>query len=135
MDFLFSSLLLLHFNGLDFSNLFSDPLKTDGTETETEVAKFVESSKANPMLLDKDGYVFTANRKRGRKIYWLCRENKNMKCPAKASTNGIYVTKWTDKHNHEKRPIQLRDYDRKYKKRDSWGNKVKKSGKTQEDDI
>ena len=90
---------------------------------------------ANPMLLDKDGYVFTANKKRGRKIYWICRENKNMKCPAKASTNGIYVTKWTNKHNHEKRPIQLRDYDRKYKKRDSWGNKVKKSGKRQEDDI
>ena len=42
---------------------------------------------------------------------------------------------WTDKHNHEKRPIQLRDYDRKYKKKDSWGNKVKKSAKRQEDDI
>ena len=95
---------------------------------------------ANPMLLDKDGYVFTANKKRGRKIYWVCRENKrtaslNLKCPAKASTNGIHVTKWTSKHNHEKRPIQLRDYDRKYKEKDSWGNKVKKSGKRQEDAI
>ena len=39
---------------------------------EAEVAKFTESIYGNPMLLDKDGYSFKMNLKRGEKIYWGC---------------------------------------------------------------
>ena len=104
--------------------LFSDWTKTDDSE-ETEVARFVESHRGNPMLLDKDGYVFNVNRKRGRKIYWICRETKLHTCRCSAITIGINVAKWKGEHNHEKRPIQLTDYDRKYRDRDRYGNKVK----------
>ena len=41
-------------------------------------------------------------------------ERKIKKCLSKAVTNGIYVLQWTGEHNHEKRPIQLTNYDRKY---------------------
>ena len=71
-----------------------------------EVARFVESMKAKPQLLDKDEYIFTANQKRGNWIYWKCRQAKSEKCPARATTKGIYVTKWKDVHNHQKTHIQ-----------------------------
>jgi len=67
-----------------------DPLE----ENQQEMAKFVESKYGNPMLLDEGGHVYKSSVKRGRKIYWTCRE-KNKKCLSKAVTNGIYVIQWT----------------------------------------
>mgnify|MGYP001409430392 CR=1 FL=1 len=65
------------------------------------------------MTSNKGGHVYKSSVKRGRKIYWTCRE-KNKKCLSKAVTNGIYVIQWTGEHNHEKILIQLHNYDRKY---------------------
>jgi hypothetical protein len=73
-----------------------------------EVGNFIKSKFGNALLLDKEGYVYKSNckDKTGRKTYWICRDygNKNAKivdsCPARATTDGIYVKKWKGIHNH-----------------------------------
>ena len=82
-----------------FLNLLPDQL---------EVGNFIKSKFGNALLLDKEGYVYKSNckDKTGRKTYWICRDygNKNAKivdsCPARATTDGIYVKKWKGIHNH-----------------------------------
>ena len=74
-----------------------------------EKAIFIESSQGNPMLMDNLGHIFnsitTRNVDDTKKIYWRCRESnrkgsKGDPCPVKATTRGIHVIKWTEKHNH-----------------------------------
>lgn len=95
-----------------FPICFPDPLNTN----EFEVGRFIESKYGNSLLLDSAGYVYRINRKRNRKIYWVCRETriKGFKCPAKATTNGIYITNLSEKHNHDPTEEQKQNYDRKY---------------------
>ena len=102
-------LVLFSFKSLDIFHLFTDPLQT----RVHEVARFTESFKGNPMLLDKDGYPFQQNNKRGKKIYWVCRDKGLENCPARAVTDGIYVTMWSHSHHHSWRP-NSKNYDRKY---------------------
>ena len=89
-------------------NLFADP--------DPEMGRFVESKFGNTLLLDKAGYVYLVKNKmkKNAKIHWACREFKKEKCYAKATTEGIYVTKWQGEHNHPVRPAQLQNYGRKY---------------------
>ena len=96
-----------------------DPLQTN----EHEVARFTESFKGNPMLLDKDGYPFKTSMKRGRKIYWICRDKVLEKCPARAVTNGIHVSMWSHTHNHARRP-NSKNYNRKYQIQDKRSKKI-----------
>ena len=70
------------------------------------------------MLLDKDEFVFHANQgwsesstKQRKTTHWKCRERGISKCPARASTKGIYVKNWRNEHNHLKRPIFLKEED------------------------
>ena len=57
------------------------------------------------MLLDKNGQGFIG-RKYGNRTYWRCREYDKQKkcnqetCPARATTDGIYVKNWRFEHNH-----------------------------------
>ena len=58
------------------------------------------------MLLDKNGQGFTSGKKYGNTTYWRCREYEKQKklnqekCPARATTDGMYVTSWRLEHNH-----------------------------------
>ena len=93
--------------------LLSDPIEPEVSDpNEPEVARFVESHKGNPMLLDKDGFIFISNQKRKNTIAWVCRDNKAEKCPARATTKGLYVTSWRYEHNHINRPF----YEKRKKK-------------------
>ena len=78
-----------------------------------EQAKYIESKFGNPMLLDRNGHVFTANGgykkgklKKGDKNWWRCRESMRKrkstlnKCPAKATTDSMNVVTWRYEHNH-----------------------------------
>ena len=71
-----------------------------------EKAKFIESQAGKPMLLDRNGQGFTSEKKHGLNTYWQCSEsrkqsNRNQeKCPARATTEGIYVKSWRCEHNH-----------------------------------
>ena len=74
---------------------------------EFEVAIFIESRYGNPMLVDKEGYIFNTIKRSpdGTKTYWKCSQYKRKDlrkngCPVKAITKGIHVLKWTEKHNH-----------------------------------
>ena len=92
---------------LDFLQiLLSDPIEPEVSDpVEPEVARFIESNKGNPLLLDKDGFIFIANKKKTNSIFWVCRDYRTEKCPARASTNGLHVTSWRSEHNHIKRPF------------------------------
>ena len=76
-----------------------------------EEATFVETQMGNPMLLDRNGQGFLIEKKfkkvnGGVRIYWHCREYKKQRkcgqetCPARATTDGIYVKSWKFEHNH-----------------------------------
>ena len=74
-----------------------------------EQANYIESKFGNPMLLDRNGQVFTANggyKKNGDKNWWRCREymrkrkSNQEKCPAKATTDGMNIVTWRFEHNH-----------------------------------
>ena len=93
------------------------------SETDLEVAKFTESVQGNPMLLDKEGHPFKTSVKRGRKIYWICRDRVLSKCPASAVTDGIHVIKFAHTHNHPLRP-NTKNYDRKYQIQDKKSKKA-----------
>jgi hypothetical protein len=110
--------LFYHLPFLDFLQiLLSDPTEPDVLDpsepevsdpSEPEVARFIESNKGNPLLLDKDGFIFVANKKKKNSIFWTCRDYRTEKCPARAYTNGIHVTSWRSEHNHIKRPFYER---------------------------
>ena len=73
-----------------------------------EQAKYIVSRFGNPMLLDRNGQVFTTTQgyKKGDKNWWRCRESmrkrqsKLEKCPAKATTDEMNVVTWRYEHNH-----------------------------------
>ena len=76
-----------------------------------EEAMFVETQMGNPMLLDRNGQAFVVEKRfkkidGGVRIYWCCRESVKQrkadqeKCPARATTDGIYVKSWRFEHNH-----------------------------------
>ena len=71
-----------------------------------EEAKFIESRNGKPMLLDRNGQGFTSEKKHGVSTYWQCSESRKQsklnqeKCPARATTEGIYVKSWRCEHNH-----------------------------------
>ena len=76
-----------------------------------EEATFVETLFGNPMLLDRNGQGFTVEKKfkknhGGVRIYWHCRESIKQrkgdqeKCPARATTDGMYIKSWKFEHNH-----------------------------------
>ena len=58
------------------------------------------------MLLDRNGQGFTSEKKHGVNTYWQCSESRKQsrlnqeKCPARATTEGIYVKSWRCEHNH-----------------------------------
>ena len=69
--------------------------------------------------MDKAGYVYktSCRDKKGKKIYWICREyekkqiDKSLKCKARAVTDGIHIGQWTNRHNHEPpTEVQLQNY-------------------------
>ena len=71
-----------------------------------EEARFIESRHGKPMLLDRNGQGFTSEKKHGVNTYWQCSESRKQsrlnqeKCPARATTEGIYVKSWRCEHNH-----------------------------------
>ena len=58
------------------------------------------------MLLDRNGQGFTSEKKHGVRTYWQCCESRKQskrnqeKCPARATTEGIYIKSWRCEHNH-----------------------------------
>ena len=95
---------------MNFSNLIPDNL---------EVGRFIESKFGNALLMDKNGYVYKATKKSksGRRINWVCRDydrDKNNKCYAKATTDGIHIVEFHVDHSHPVTEFHRQNYDRKY---------------------
>ena len=64
------------------------------------MAKFTTSREGNLKLMDMAGYEYTKHNASGIKIYWRCCKYKNLKCFARATTEGNYVVKNVGEHNH-----------------------------------
>ena len=66
-----------------------------------EMASFIASENGRPMLVDSEGrpYQKTTTCRNG-KTYWKCPKYKSLECPARATSEGNYVTSSVGKHNH-----------------------------------
>jgi hypothetical protein len=90
-------------------NLFLDDLG----DSELEVAQFIKSSKNCAQLVDKLGYIYNKHQRNtdGTLIWWKCREFFNrkaeMKCRARATTQGFYITKRTSVHTHQPQMVEV----------------------------
>jgi len=90
------------FCSLKAFNLFLDDLG----DSELEVAQFIKSSKNCAQLVDKLGYIYNKHQRNtdGTLIWWKCKEfqrNKTeIRCRARCTTKGFYITKKTNVHTH-----------------------------------
>jgi hypothetical protein len=58
-------------------------------------AQFETTMKGKPMLVDKAGYHYRKSSNSSvdsSKIFWTCSIRRALKCPARAVTNGPYIT-------------------------------------------
>ena len=70
---------------------------------------FIKSSKGHPILVDKRGYYYyKANNSltKQSQVTWRC-QRKNQKCYARAVTDGWYIIKYKNEHNHS--PVLIFD--------------------------
>ena len=72
----------------------------------SEEAQFVKSARGHAQLVDKLGYVYNKHQsnKQGTLIWWKCREffsrKTEVRCRARATTEGFFITKHTNVHTH-----------------------------------
>ena len=94
--------VFIRFCSLKAFNLFLDDLG----DSELEVAEFIKSSKNCAQLVDKLGYIYNKHQRNtdGTLIWWKCKEfqrNKTeIRCRARCTTKGFYITKKTNVHTH-----------------------------------
>ena len=68
---------------------------------ESSEIQFINSLSGNPLLVDTAGYVYCKRGTYKNSTYWACVEfSKSTKCPAKATTNGVQITKFCHVHAH-----------------------------------
>merc|ERR1719491_709305 len=87
-----------------------------------KIWRLADSSKANSAMLFSwiKMVTFTKLQKKsksGRKIHWVCRDydrDKNKKCYAKATTDGIHIIEFHVAHSHPVTEFHRQNYDRKY---------------------
>ena len=78
-----------------------------------EEAQFVKSSRGHAQLVDKLGFIYNKHQgnAKGTLIWWKCREFFNrkseMKCRARATTQGFYITKRTNVHTHQPQMVEV----------------------------
>jgi len=83
----------------------------DGKD-ELEEAQFVKSSRGHAQLVDKLGFIYNKHQSnaKGTLIWWKCREffsrKSEMKCRARATTQGFYITKRTNVHTHQPQMVE-----------------------------
>ena len=63
-------------------------------------AHFVRSKFGNAKLEDTEGYSYFCSRKRGIRMYWNCSMRRRIGCKVRACTEGFFITKISDTHNH-----------------------------------
>jgi len=72
----------------------------DGKDESSEI-QFINSLSGNPLLVDTAGYVYCKRGTYKNSTYWACVEfSKSTKCPAKATTNGVQISKYCHAHAH-----------------------------------
>ena len=54
----------------------------------------------NPMLMDKEGYVYWRHFQHEAKTYWTCSKKKQLRCPVRVTTEGNFVVKRLGQHIH-----------------------------------
>jgi len=70
-------------------------------------AQFIKSRNGHAQLVDKAGYVYNKHQSsqsgKGKKVWWKCVESKKKQfrdCKARATTEGFYITQYTNVHTH-----------------------------------
>jgi hypothetical protein len=86
-------------NNKGFSFIVS--LVTD-LEVEVEVANFSRTKSGNLMLVDSDGFCYLINRKRDKRIYWVCQRRE--KCKVTAISDAEFIIKRGRPSDHTHSP-------------------------------
>ena len=76
-----------------------------------EEATFLRSQKGQPILMDREGFLYCANRKTDTRIYWKCQCAKKKGCRGRAMTEGFFITKKSGEHTHQPYPGWSSDKD------------------------
>ena len=66
-------------------------------------AQFTKSSRGKPALVDERGFIYHKHKNskiHSSKIYWSCEKSRRQKCPARATTDGFYIIRYLNDHNH-----------------------------------
>ena len=65
-------------------------------------AQFIVSRRGHAQLVDKAGYIYNKHHLPGKKVWWKCSEyhKKQFDCKARATTEGSYITKYSNCHTH-----------------------------------
>ena len=87
---------------LDCLNIFFIKTNSNLVPDEfVEMASFIANENGRPILVDSEGrpYQKTTTCRNG-KTYWKCPKYKSLECPARATTEGNYITLRVGKHNH-----------------------------------
>ena len=62
----------------------------------------MKTRKGRPMLIDKNGFYYYKHKnseKDSSKVFWRC-QKKDKKCLARATTDGFYIIRYLNEHNH-----------------------------------
>ena len=84
-------------------------------------ARFSRTQLGNALLVDPDGFCYCINRKREKRIYWVCHQQRRYKCRGSAITEGFFIIKRGGGQGHTHSPYPLPQ--NKYTK-DLWVNKA-----------
>lgn len=102
-----------HFDdeGADFDESIDDlsrPSGADGdTKEELVEARFSRTQLGNALLVDPDGFCYCINRKREKRIYWVCHQQRRYKCRGSAITEGFFIVKRGGAQGHTHTPYPL----------------------------
>ena len=70
----------------------------------SDEVQFMKTRKGQPMLIDKNGFYYYKHKnsqKDSSKVFWRCQKKDHPhKCLARATTDGFYIIKYLNEHNH-----------------------------------
>jgi hypothetical protein len=59
-------------------------------------ARFSQTKKGSPLLIDQAGFCYSLNRKNSTRAYWRCRHARTHKCLATATSEGLHIVNSTE---------------------------------------
>lgn len=101
--------------GPDFEDVAGTSEGDPPTDSKEMVeARFSRTQLGNALLVDPDGFCYCINRKREKRIYWVCHQQRRYKCRGSAITEGFFIIKrgGANGHTHSPYPLPQNKYNK-----------------------